>query len=113
MGVQDPRGGVRYIAAIDGLRAVAVLSVIVFHLWPSALPGGFTGVDIFFVISGFVVTGSLLDRRFDRLRDLAAYFYARRLMRIMPALVTMLLVTILAAQLFIPDAWLSNSLAQV
>ncbi len=101
-----------YIPAIDGLRAVAVASVILFHLWPGALPGGFTGVDIFFVISGFVVTGSLLGREFASLKALAAYFYARRLLRIMPALVAMLLVTLLAAQLFIPDAWLSHSLPQ-
>jgi peptidoglycan/LPS O-acetylase OafA/YrhL len=105
--------GPGYIPAIDGLRAIAVTSVILFHLWPWSLPGGFTGVDIFFVISGYVVTGSLLGREFSSLRQLAAYFYARRLMRIMPALVAMLLVTLLAAQLFIPDAWLSNSLAQV
>ncbi|MEP9359904.1 acyltransferase family protein [Sphingomonas sp. KR3-1] len=102
-----------YIPAIDALRAVAVTSVILFHLWPRSLPGGFTGVDIFFVISGFVVTGSLLGREFTSLKQLAGYFYARRLMRIMPALVAMLLATLLAAQLFIPDAWLSNSLAQV
>lgn len=102
-----------YIRAIDGLRAIAVGSVMLFHLWPPALPGGFTGVDIFFVISGFVVTGSLMGRRFDSLGEFARYFYARRLMRIMPALLTMLLVTLVAAQLFIPSAWLSDSLAQV
>ncbi len=106
-------GGLGYIAAIDGLRAVAVTSVILFHLWPGALPGGFTGVDIFFVISGFVVTGSLFGRDFASLGALARYFYARRLVRIMPALAAMLLVTLFAAQLFIPNAWLSNSLAQV
>lgn len=102
-----------YIPAIDGLRAVAVVSVVLFHLWPRLIPGGFTGVDIFFVISGFVVTGSVLGRKFDSLGQLAAWFYARRLMRIMPALIAMLLVSIVAAQLFIPEAWLSNSLAQV
>ncbi|MES2989639.1 MAG: acyltransferase family protein, partial [Pseudomonadota bacterium] len=102
-----------YIPAIDGLRAVAVVSVILFHLWPKLLPGGFTGVDIFFVISGFVVTASLLGRQFDSLRQLAKWFYARRLMRIMPALVAMLLASILATQLFVPQAWLSNSIAQV
>ncbi|RYY23447.1 MAG: acyltransferase [Sphingomonadales bacterium] len=102
-----------YIPAIDGLRAVAVVSVILFHLWPKLLPGGFTGVDIFFVISGFVVTGSVLGRNFTSLGELAKYFYARRLIRIMPALVVMLLVAILATQLFVPQAWLSNSIAQV
>ncbi|MBB4840025.1 peptidoglycan/LPS O-acetylase OafA/YrhL [Sphingomonas kyeonggiensis] len=105
--------GPGYIPAIDGLRAIAVTSVILFHLWPWSLPGGFTGVDIFFVISGFVVTGSLVGREFTSFRQLTAYFYARRLMRIMPALVVMLLVALLASQLFIPDAWLSNSLSQV
>lgn len=102
-----------YIPAIDGMRAVAVAAVVLFHLWPAALPGGFTGVDIFFVISGFVVTRSVVGREFASLGQLAAWFYARRLMRIMPALVTMLLAAILAAQLLVPDAWLSNSLAQV
>jgi peptidoglycan/LPS O-acetylase OafA/YrhL len=102
-----------YIAAIDGLRAVAVVAVVLFHLWPHVLPGGFVGVDIFFVVSGFVVTGSMLGRSFDSLGALAAHFYARRLLRIMPALMVMLLATTLATQLFIPDAWLSNSVAQV
>jgi hypothetical protein len=49
-----------YRADIDGLRAIAVLSVVVFHVWPQALPGGFTGVDVFFVIPGFLITG-LID----------------------------------------------------
>ncbi|RYD67696.1 MAG: acyltransferase [Sphingomonadales bacterium] len=111
--IKEDQPRLDYIPAIDGLRAVAVVSVILFHLWPAALPGGFTGVDIFFVISGFVVTGSVLGRRFDSLGQLAAWFYARRLLRIMPALVAMLLATLLAVQLLVPDAWLSNSMAQV
>ena len=49
----------KYIPAIDGLRAIAVLSVMLFHLDASFLPGGFTGVDVFFVISGYVVSASL------------------------------------------------------
>lgn len=102
-----------YLPAIDGLRALAVSAVILFHLRPALLPGGFTGVDIFFVISGFVVTGSMLGRPFDSLGGLMRFFYARRLVRIMPALVAMLLATILASQLFIPNAWLSDSAAQV
>lgn len=105
--------GLGYIASIDGLRTLAVLSVVLFHLWPAALPGGFIGVDIFFVISGFVVTGSLQGRRFASLGALSAHFYARRLVRIMPALILMLLVTIVAATLFVPRSWLSDSIPQV
>ncbi|MEG3152348.1 acyltransferase family protein [Sphingomonas sp. ZT3P38] len=98
-----------YVAAIDGLRAIAVVSVIFYHLWPGVLPGGFTGVDIFFVISGFVVTESLKNRHADSLGQLLLYFYARRLLRIMPALIVMLLVTIFAMQLFVPSTWLNHS----
>ena len=76
--------GLGYIPTIDGLRAVAVAAVVLFHLRPTALPGGFTGVDIFFVISGFVVTGSMLGREFASMKALAAYFYARRFVRILP-----------------------------
>lgn len=56
-----------YIPSIDGLRALAVLAVLLYHLEPALLPGGFTGVDIFFVISGYVVSASLArdqDRTF-------------------------------------------------
>jgi len=102
-----------YIPGIDGLRAIAVVSVILYHLNAALLPGGFVGVDIFFVISGFVVTGSLMGMRFDRVRDLLAYFYARRLVRIMPALIVMLIVTIIFSNLFVPKAWLSKSAASV
>jgi peptidoglycan/LPS O-acetylase OafA/YrhL len=101
-----------YIPAVDGLRALAVSSVILFHLWPWVLPGGYTGVDIFFVISGFVVTGSMTGRRFETLGNFLTYFYARRLVRIMPALGAMLIAAILATNLFVPDAWLSRSVPQ-
>ncbi len=113
MTAAQPGAKIGYIPAVDGLRAVAVGAVILYHLWPGLLPGGFTGVDIFFVISGFVVTGSMAGKRFESLKELLRFFYARRLMRIMPALVAMLLVTILATQLFIPESWLSNGLAVV
>lgn len=93
-----------YVPALDGLRAVAVLAVILFHLRPARLPGGFTGVDLFFVISGFVVTASLRGLAFSRLGELLRYFYARRVLRIVPALAAMLLVTGLLAVLFIPSA---------
>ena len=111
MASPQPGARIGYIPAIDGLRAVAVISVIVYHLWPAALPGGFNGLYIFFVISGFVVTGSMAGKSFDSLKELLLAFYARRLMRIMPALVAMLLAAVLATQLFVPDAWLSNSVS--
>lgn len=95
---------------IDGLRAVAVLSVITYHLHAAWLPGGFTGVDIFFVISGYVVSSSVAQLGAMRVGHFAAYFYARRLFRIGPALIACLLAATLAAVLFIPFSWLSNSI---
>jgi len=101
-----------YIPAIDGLRALAVLSVVAYHLRPGLLPGGFSGVDIFFAISGFVVTGAMMGKHFDRLPAMLGYFYARRLVRIMPALLAMLLMAILVNQMLIPEAWLSSAVPQ-
>lgn len=103
------RQGDGYLPHIDGLRALAVLSVIVYHLDAAWLPGGFTGVDIFFAISGFVVSASV-----DRLPRVGAgaellRFYARRLRRIAPALIVCLLATALASMLFIPVSWLSET----
>lgn len=78
-----------YRADIDGLRAVAVVSVLVFHFFPSALPGGFVGVDIFFVISGYLISqiiiGGLEQDGFS-----VAGFYARRVRRLFPALLLVL-----------------------
>lgn len=100
----------RYIAGIDGLRALAVLSVILYHFHPGILPGGFSGVDVFFVISGYVVTGSLLGRHAQGITAFLSGFYARRLLRIYPALLVCLLVTALFKTWFIPLAWLSYSI---
>jgi peptidoglycan/LPS O-acetylase OafA/YrhL len=92
---------------IDGLRALAVLSVLIYHLDKSWLPGGYTGVDVFFVISGFVVTGSLVGSNRPAFLAFINEFYARRLARILPALVAVLVASAFAATLFIPHAWLS------
>lgn len=93
---------------IDGLRAVAVIAVILFHLDARWLPGGFTGVDVFFVISGYVVTLSLLRRPVAQILPAIRGFYARRLARILPNLLLMLLATVALTILFVPTAWLSN-----
>ena len=72
-----------YSPGLDGLRALAILIVILFHSNPDVLPGGFVGVDLFFVLSGFLITGILLDAR-----GAPGYFrafYARRALRIVPA----------------------------
>ncbi len=83
-----------YRADIDGLRAVAVLSVLGFHAFPSLFPGGFVGVDVFFVISGYLITRILRDEMQHggiRIGD----FYARRVLRIFPALLVVLAACIL------------------
>jgi peptidoglycan/LPS O-acetylase OafA/YrhL len=74
-----------YRPDIDGLRAVAVSAVLIFHAFPSRLPGGFTGVDIFFVISGFLISGIILSG-LERDRFSFIEFYSRRIRRIFPAL---------------------------
>ena len=78
-----------YRADIDGLRAVAVLSVLLFHAFPRWLPGGFVGVDIFFVISGFLIS-AILMHEIETKRFTIWRFYARRIRRILPALLLML-----------------------
>ena len=78
-----------YRPDIDGLRAVAVLAVVLFHAFPEVFPGGFIGVDIFFVISGYLITSIIraeMDAHSWSLRD----FYARRVLRIFPALALVL-----------------------
>ncbi len=83
-----------YRADIDGLRAIAILSVVVFHAFPAWLPGGFVGVDIFFVISGFLITG-LIHAQLASERFSYADFYARRIKRILPILCVVLASTFL------------------
>ena len=87
--LSSPATTAAYRADIDGLRAVAVLGVVGFHAFPHALRGGFTGVDIFFVISGFLISGLILHD-LQRRRFTFKRFYARRFRRIFPALIVML-----------------------
>lgn len=85
-----------YFAFIDGMRALAVLGVILFH-FNLGVPGGFIGVDIFFVLSGFLITSILAARVNQPAGEYFAHFYERRARRILPALVIMMLLSTLAA----------------
>ncbi|GAA4417467.1 acyltransferase family protein [Georgenia halophila] len=93
------RGG--RIEGLDGLRAIAVVAVLVFHLRPESLPGGFLGVDVFFVVSGFLIT-TLLLREMAGGRINLAGFWLRRARRLLPALLAVVLVCV-------PAAWAVSS----
>jgi peptidoglycan/LPS O-acetylase OafA/YrhL len=100
--MSTPRG-IRYIPAIDGLRAVAVIAVMLYHLGFDWIPGGFLGVDLFFVISGYVITRLLLDsiQRSGGL-DLKA-FYIARVRRLLPPLLFMIILTTIFVGAWAPD----------
>ena len=96
--------GVRHIASIDGLRAIAVTAVVLYHLGISWIPGGFLGVDLFFVISGYVITRLILDSiNQSSALDLRA-FYAARLRRIYPGFIFMVICTIIFIGVWAPEA---------
>ena len=95
-------------ADIQGLRAIAVLLVLAFHVWPSAMTGGYVGVDVFFVISGFLITG-LLVREFERSGTISLRaFYARRIRRLLPAATLTLAAIAVASALWLPQALWSD-----
>lgn len=102
-----PPGLQTYRADIDGLRAVAVIAVVLNHLDHRLLPGGYLGVDIFFVISGFVITTSLKERPAERLSDLLGDFFARRFRRLVPALALCTVASGIAAWLVDPTPYAS------
>jgi peptidoglycan/LPS O-acetylase OafA/YrhL len=92
-----------YRREVDGLRAVAVLAVIINHLNKNILPAGYLGVDVFFVISGYVITSSLAHRPNRGFREFLATFYARRVKRLIPALTLCVAVSGVLICLFDPD----------
>jgi peptidoglycan/LPS O-acetylase OafA/YrhL len=94
--------GAGRIHGLDGLRAVAVLVVLAFHLWPTKVPGGFIGVDVFFVISGFLITTLLLKERSEKGTIRLGAFWNRRAKRLLPALLLVVFTTVAAA-------WLVNT----
>ena len=96
--------GVRHISSIDGLRAIAVTAVVLYHLGISWIPGGFLGVDLFFVISGYVITRLILDSiNQSSALDLRA-FYSARLRRIYPGFIFMVICTIIFIGVWAPEA---------
>ena len=97
-------GGTRpgYRPEIDGLRAVAVIAVVASHMNHEVVPGGFLGVDVFFVISGYVITASLAHRASPSAGNFLLGFYERRVKRLTPALVCCVVLTAVALCLFEP-----------
>jgi peptidoglycan/LPS O-acetylase OafA/YrhL len=100
------------VASIQALRAIAVICVVLNHFFPHAVPGGYIGVDIFFVVSGFLISSHLLkelqggDLNFSR-------FYLRRARRLLPASLLVLAFTALSAYLLMPSAWEATNLKDV
>ena len=86
----SPLTHLKYRPDIDGLRAVAVLSVVAYHAFPAWITGGFIGVDVFFVISGYLIS-TIIFENLDRGTFSFSKFYARRVKRIFPALALVLL----------------------
>ena len=95
--------GIQYIPAIDGLRALAVIAVMFYHLGFSWIPGGFLGVDLFFVISGYVITRLLLDSIAQSGGLDLRGFYIARARRLLPALLFTVVTTTIAIGIWAPD----------
>ena len=104
--------GETYLPEIDGLRAVAILLVVGFHVGVPQLSGGFIGVDVFFVISGFLITGLLARELAVSGRIDILDFYARRARRLMPALTVVLVFTIAAGAILLNPVGQQPELAQ-
>jgi len=97
-----------YRADIDGLRAIAIVSVVIYHISPNILPGGFVGVDMFFVISGFLITNHLLYEFNVKKEFSFTKFYIKRIKRILPALLFMNLIALLAGYFILTNFYFHN-----
>lgn len=103
----------RFQPEIQGLRALAVLAVVLYHLWPNRLPGGYVGVDVFFVISGYLIT-SHMYREIQQTGRVALFqFWARRVRRLLPASIFVLAVSLLGVFLWLPATVWEVSARQV
>ncbi len=102
-----------YLPHIQGLRAIAVLLVVVYHFWPGRLTGGYIGVDVFFVISGFLITQQLA-RQLERTDRIALpSFYAKRARRLLPAAITVLVFASLATLFVMPLSSLTENVREI
>ena len=97
----------RYRSDIDGLRALAVLGVVIFHLQLGFIPGGYTGVDIFFVISGYLISKTIFEE-IEKSEFSIANFYVRRARRILPGFLSVVALTSIAAYIFLHPSELVN-----
>lgn len=94
---------------IQGLRALALVLVIAFHIWPAALPGGFVGVDVFFVVSGYLISRHLLREHNETGTISVSAFWARRVRRLLPAAFVTLLGCQLTVFILLPvPSWRDN-----
>lgn len=108
-----PVAGERFRLDIQGLRAVAVGAVLLFHLWPNRVPGGFVGVDVFFVISGFLITGHLLREVTATGTVNLPRFWSRRVARLLPDAFLVLAATMVATFLLVPRAVWGDYFSQI
>lgn len=105
--------GVSLRPEIQGLRAIAVGLVLIFHIWPHILPGGFVGVDVFFVISGYLIVGSLVREAEREGRISLTAFYGRRVRRLLPAATVVLAFAFAGTLLWLPQARWSDTFLQI
>jgi peptidoglycan/LPS O-acetylase OafA/YrhL len=102
-----------FLPHLQGLRAIAVLLVVVYHFWPGRLSGGYIGVDVFFVISGFLITQQL-TRQLERTDRIALpSFYAKRARRLLPAAITVLVFASLATLFIMPLSALTENVREI
>ena len=100
------------IGALDGLRALAVVMVLVYHLWPRHLPSGFLGVDVFMVLSGFLITGLLVRERDATGRVRFGAFFGRRFRRLVPAVMLLIATVAVWTSAVGPDSMITSVRSQ-
>lgn len=108
METAQPSAATKIRPEIQGLRAIAVGIVVLFHIWPNAIPGGYVGVDVFFVISGFLITGLLVREAENSGRIRLVTFYARRARRLLPAAALVLVSVAVLTPLLLPASQWSD-----